>query len=175
MMFAALARLDAAPARRLSSKGITMTLPNFTQTPAIPDSLIAKEAATSCASMPPISSSITRCASTCSAPSKVFKGVCGSTFPLISCRRAYRQTSWRRNTASRATTSTNTRSSRRRAAAAWKEGRFGAVPGQNLHVVAALAAKHERRPRIRVGAQRLRDIRSQPVEAAPMSTGLQAR
>jgi hypothetical protein len=43
----------------------------------------------------------------------------------------------------------------------------GAVPGQNLHVVAALAAKHERRARIRVGAQRLRDIRGQPVEAAP--------
>ena len=66
-----------------------MTLPNFTQTPAIPDSLIAKEAATSCASMPPISSSITRCASTCSAPSKVFKGVCGSTLNSCSWRQAF--------------------------------------------------------------------------------------
>jgi hypothetical protein len=48
----------------------------------------------------------------------------------------------------------------------------GAVSGQNLHVVAAFAAKHERRPRIRVGVQHLRDIRGQPVETAPPVHGL---
>src|SRR3984885_3961308 len=48
----------------------------------------------------------------------------------------------------------------------------GAVPGQNLHVVAALAAEYECRSRIGIGAQRLRHIRGQPVEAATHVHGL---
>src|SRR3984957_18853442 len=47
-----------------------------------------------------------------------------------------------------------------------------AVPGQNLHVVAALAAEYECRSRIGIGAQRLRHIGGQPVEAAPHVDGL---
>src|SRR5574337_89848 len=42
-----------------------------------------------------------------------------------------------------------------------------AVPGQNLHVVAAFAAKDEGCPRIRIGGRNPRHVRRQPVEAAP--------
>jgi len=47
------------------------------------------------------------------------------------------------------------------------------VPGQNLHVVAALAAEHEGRARKRIVAQNLRHIGGESVKAASYVDGLQ--
>jgi hypothetical protein len=56
-----------------------------------------------------------------------------------------------------------------------EQAKARAVPGQNLHIVAALAPEHEGRARIRIGAQRLRDLGGEAIEAAPHVDGLQGQ